>query len=73
MMTDNETDDQLAEDELHIINSIISYTDTFIEKLRRQRDLTDEAIDKFVKQKEVKCKERQVLIDRLGKNRGQDD
>lgn len=46
------------DNELQIIDSIISYTDSFIKKLRKQRDYIDETIAKLEKEKEAKVKYR---------------
>lgn len=42
------------DNELQIVDSIISYTDSFIKKLRKQRQYIDETIARLEKEKKTK-------------------
>lgn len=44
--------------ELQLIDSIISYTETFIRKLKKQRKAIDDSIEKLSQQREAKLKYR---------------
>lgn len=44
--------------ELQLINSIISYTESFIHKLIKQRKVIDDSIEKLSRQRDAKLKYR---------------
>lgn len=48
----------MDKNQLELTNVIINYTDTFINKLKLQRDMIDKTIIKLTKQKQLKLQHR---------------